>query len=167
MTIIVDLLKINEETEFGNFFTDEDAKLILDIFNSKPYCMGELDPHDGFDILLSNVSHSITKIWIEDDNRIWGEIKILETIFQGKILCELIKPYVEDINRLKAVNRHNKILSILEDKEYKYIYPSDILRQINLYPSLRGAGVNGKLTKFFTFDIRTYDNKQLLFADKN
>jgi hypothetical protein len=66
---------------------------------------------------------------------------------------------------LKAKNREAKIDSILEDKDFKYMYPSDILREKGLYFSLRGAGVHGKLNKFFTFDIRTYSS-QSIFAEK-
>lgn len=165
MTIILDLLKINEETQFGNFFTDEDAKLILDTYLLRSPLYGELDPSEEFNISLANSSHVIYKLWLEH-NIIWGEIRIINN-YPGKILKEIIGD--ETIfNCLKAKNRDLKIDSILEDKEdkeYKYIYPSDILKERGFYPSLRAAGIKGKLTKFFTFDIRSYD-RETLFIEK-
>ena len=163
MIITVDLLKLNEKTDFGNLFTDEDAKLILNKFMIRHPVYGQLDPKDnspGF----PHVSHFIDKIWIEY-NYIWGNIKILNTP-DGKVLKALIGD--ENLfEGLKAKNRDLKIDSILndEDKYYKYIYASDILKEKGLYISLRGTTLQGKLNNFFTFDIRTYD-RETLFIEK-
>lgn len=165
MIITVNLLKLNEKTDFGNLFTDEDAKLILNKFMLRFPVYGELDPQDNYlDVSLHNVSHTIDKIWIEN-NFIWGNIKVINTS-NGKVLKELIGD--ENLfEGLKAKNRDLKIDSILddEDKDYKYIYPSDILKEKGLYISLRGTTLYGRLNNFFTFDIRTYD-RETLFIEK-
>ena len=164
--IIIDLLKLNEETKFGNIFTEEDAKLIIDTVNCKPYStFGELDPVDNYggnyDTSLIKASHCLSKLWI-DDNRIWGNVTILSTHL-GKIISELINEI--DFSKLSAINRENQMTSVIEDNiESNWIYPSDLFKEKGLYFSLRGAQLNGKLTKFFTFDIRTIDT-QTLFVD--
>ena len=53
---------------------------------------GELGYPDSFDTTLSNVSHEITKIWIEK-NKLMGNIRPLNTK-SGKILSEHINDYV-------------------------------------------------------------------------
>ena len=162
MRIIVDLLKINEETEFGNLWTDKDAELILNSASLRTPIYGELDPEEGMDISLKNSSHTIDKLCLED-NRIWGDVKILNTP-KGLVIKSIIGD--ETIFEwLKAKNRDGKIDSILEDKDFKYIYPSDILREKGIYFSLRGSGAYGKLNKFYTFDIRSYD-KPVIYAEK-
>ena len=160
MKIIVDLLKLNEETEFGNIWTDKDAELILNDFISKSFKYGELDPEDGkLNPMLSNCSHVINKIWLKD-NRMWGEVNIINTTM-GLVVKEIIGEDQTIFENLKAKNRDGKIDSILEDKDFKYIYPSDILKEKGLYFSLRGSGTYGKLEKFFTFDIRSYKSNNI------
>ena len=164
--MIIDLLKLNQKTQFGNIFTDEDAKLILDTINYKTYPIyGELDPLGGLNVSLSGSSHTINKMWIED-NRIWGEIKVLDTP-EGKIVKNILGEEFEDkIRNLVALNREVQIDSVIEDDiESNWIYPSDILKEKGLYFSLRGTSLYGKLNKFFTFDIRSYD-RETLFIEK-
>ena len=163
MRIIVDLLKINEETEFGNLWTDKDAELILNSASLRTPIYGELDPEERMDVSLKNSSHTIDKLWLED-NRIWGDIKILNTPM-GIAAKSIIGDDETIFECLKAKNRDGKIDSILEDKDFKYIYPSDILREKGIYFSLRGSGAYGKLNKFYTFDIRSYD-KPVIYAEK-
>ena len=50
--------------------------------------LGELDHPDDSVITLANVSHAVTKIWMEGNN-VMGKIKVLDTP-SGKILQELI-----------------------------------------------------------------------------
>jgi hypothetical protein len=162
----IDLLKLNEKTQFGNIFTDEDAKLIIDTFNLKSSpTYGELDPLGGLNVSLSGTSHIINKIWIED-NCIWGEVDILDTP-EGKIVKHILGEELEDIvNKLSALNRENQMASVIEDDiESNWLYPSDFLKEKGMYFSLRGASLYGKLNKFFTFDIRTYD-RETIFIEK-
>lgn len=164
--MIIDLLKLNQKTQFGNIFTDEDAKLILDTINYKTYPIyGELDPLGGLNISLNGTSHTINKMWIED-NRIWGEIEVLNTT-EGKIVKNILGEEFEDkIRNLAALNREMQIDSVIEDDiKSNWIYPSDILKEKGLYFSLRGTSLYGKLNKFFTFDIRSYD-RETLFIEK-
>jgi len=164
MIINVDLLKLKE-------WSEENVKIIFSNFNSRVNNMGgiygELDPSGGVDTSLKDISHTINKLWIEDD-RIFGEIRILST-HNGNIVKEIIKDELELISILKAVNRENAIDTILfDDYEYDYKYPSDILDKKGIYFSIRAAGVytgeNMKLSNFFTFDIKT-KNTQTLFVD--
>lgn len=164
--MIIDLLKLNQKTQFGNIFIEEDAKLILDTFNYKSYpIFGELDPLGGLNVSLSGSSHTINKMWIEN-NRIWGEIKVLDTP-EGKIVKHILGEEFEDIvNKLSALNREMQIDSVIEDDvKSNWIYPSDLLKEKGIYFSLRGASLYCKLTKFFTFDIRSYD-RETLFIEK-
>ena len=162
----IDLLKLNEKTQFGNIFTDEDAKLIIDTFNLKSSpTYGELDPLGGLNVSLSGTSHIINKIWIED-NCIWGEVDILDTK-EGKIVKHILGEELEDIvNKLSALNRENQMASVIEDDiESNWLYPSDFFKEKGMYFSFRGTSLYGKLNKFFTFDIRTYD-RETIFIEK-
>lgn len=164
--MIIDFLKLNQKTQFGNIFTEEDAKIILDTINSKTYPIyGELDPLGGLNVSLSGSSHTINKMWVED-NRIWGAIKVLDTP-EGKIVKNILGEEFEDkISNLSALNREMQIDSVIEDDvKSNWIYPSDLLKEKGIYFSLRGASLYGKLTKFFTFDIRSYD-RETLFIEK-
>jgi hypothetical protein len=160
--MIIDLLKLNQKTQFGNIFTDDDAKLILDYPGP---IFGELDPFGELNVSLSGSSHTINKMWIED-NRIWGEVKVLSTP-EGKVIKELLGEEFEDkVNKLSALNRENQIDSVIDDDiKSNWFYPSDILKEKGLYFSLRGASLYGKLSKFYTFDIRSYD-RETLFIEK-
>lgn len=164
--MIIDLLKLNQKTQFGNIFTEEDAKLILDTINSRiDPIFGELDPLGGLNVSLTNSSHFISKLWIED-NRIWGEVKLLDTPHGNVIKYILDEEFEDKIRNLAALNREVQIDSVIEDDvKSNWIYPSDLLKEKGVYFSFRGASLYGKLTRFYTFDIRSYD-RETLFIEK-
>lgn len=52
---------------------------------------GELDHADDPVVNLKNVSHVITKLWMESDGTVMGEVEILDQLPMGKILRGLIE----------------------------------------------------------------------------
>ena len=52
--------------------------------------LGELDHPDSSIVELKNVSHNVTKIWMEG-NKVMGKIKVLQETPMGKILAGLVK----------------------------------------------------------------------------
>ena len=52
--------------------------------------LGELDHPDSSIIELKNVSHCVTKIWMEGP-KVYGKIKVLQETPMGKILAGLVK----------------------------------------------------------------------------
>lgn len=52
---------------------------------------GELDHADDPVVNLKNVSHVITKLWMEADGTIMGEVEILDNLPMGKILYGLFE----------------------------------------------------------------------------
>jgi hypothetical protein len=51
---------------------------------------GELDHADDPVVNLKNVSHVITKLWMED-NAVWAEVEVLDNLPMGKILFGLFE----------------------------------------------------------------------------
>ena len=54
---------------------------------------GELDHADDPVVNLKNISHIITKIWMEEDGAVFGEVEVLDTP-NGRILKTLIEAQV-------------------------------------------------------------------------
>lgn len=52
---------------------------------------GELDHADDPVVNLKNVSHVITKLWMESDGTVMGEVEVLDQLPMGKILRGLIE----------------------------------------------------------------------------
>ena len=52
---------------------------------------GELDHADDPVVNLKNVSHVITKLWLEQDGTVMGEVEVLHELPMGKILRGLIE----------------------------------------------------------------------------
>jgi len=52
---------------------------------------GELDHADDPVVNLKNVSHVITKLWMEHDGTVMGEVEVLDQLPMGKILRGLIE----------------------------------------------------------------------------
>lgn len=52
---------------------------------------GELDHADDPVVNLKNVSHVITKLWMEPDGAVMGEVEILDNLPMGKILYGLFE----------------------------------------------------------------------------
>lgn len=81
------------ETLNGNGRRYQHATMVREIENYQKLvkerrALGELDHPDDSVITLANVSHSVTKIWMEGNN-VMGKIKVLNTP-SGKILQELV-----------------------------------------------------------------------------
>lgn len=64
---------------------------LMDKSNNK-MLIGELGHPEHFDVSLTNVSHSVEKLWIENDT-LMGTIKVLDTP-RGKILGSMIDDVV-------------------------------------------------------------------------
>lgn len=56
---------------------------------------GELDHADDPVVNLKNVSHVITKLWMENDGTVMGEVEILDQLPMGKILRGLIEARIK------------------------------------------------------------------------
>lgn len=52
---------------------------------------GELDHTDEAVVNLKNVSHVITKIWMENNGDVFGDIEVLDNLPMGKILYGLLE----------------------------------------------------------------------------
>jgi len=56
---------------------------------------GELDHADDPVVNLKNVSHVITKLWMEQDGAVMGEVEILDQLPMGKILRSLVEAEIK------------------------------------------------------------------------
>lgn len=84
-----ELLYFDEKNLNGRIYSKKSINLKdLKEKVSKKMLLGELGHPDTLDISLSNVSHTIEKIW-EDGNKLMGTVKILQTP-NGKILQSMI-----------------------------------------------------------------------------
>ena len=78
--------------------------------------LGELDHPDSSVINLSNASHLVTKIWMED-NKCLGKIRVLETP-SGNILKSLVESGVKlgiSSRGLGTVNEKNGVTMVEDD----------------------------------------------------
>lgn len=109
------------ETQNGNGRIYPHAILEREVHNymemvEQRRALGELDHPDTSVINLSNASHLVTKIWMED-NRCLGKIEVLNTP-SGKVLQELVNAGVKlgiSSRGMGSVTERNGVTMVEED----------------------------------------------------
>ena len=83
-------MQANKRNRNGRIYKTEDMKRICEEVNEKiergEQVLGELDhPAERFSVQLDNVSHSIEKLYLENDNDVKGRIRILNSCKGPKV----------------------------------------------------------------------------------
>ena len=93
MKITVPLLKADVTNRNGRVYTEEAIEKMIEDFNEKRgmhgVFLGQLGFPENIDVTLSEVSHDVEKIYLEEKT-LFGDIKILETP-KGDLLKGLIE----------------------------------------------------------------------------
>lgn len=88
MKITTELLKIGEKNLNGRIYTEEAVNEMVNQFtwirNTNGVFFGQMGFPEDLDVNLSKVSHSVERIWVEN-NTLYGEIRILDTPEGNKI----------------------------------------------------------------------------------
>jgi hypothetical protein len=88
MKITTELLKIGEKNLNGRIYTEEAVNEMVNQFmwkrNTNGVFFGQMGFPEDMDVSLSKVSHSVERIWVEN-NTLYGEIRILDTPEGNKI----------------------------------------------------------------------------------
>lgn len=120
VTILSGVMQMSE-TQNGNgrvyphAILEREVKTYMDMVESRR-ALGELDHPDTSVVNLSNASHLVTKIWMED-NRCMGKIEVLNTP-SGRVLQELVNAGVKlgiSSRGMGSVTESNGVTMVEED----------------------------------------------------